>query len=92
MVYRDPSAVKAMFTQNDNGSFTVNFGGGNSIKIAHLTDSDIALWSSAGTNGLWLTVLEKAYRRVLIRTERFNKQKKSDIYEKFASFAHHRDS
>jgi hypothetical protein len=43
------------------------------------------MWSSAGTNGLWLTVLEKAYRRILIKTERPNQQKKSDIYDKFAS-------
>jgi hypothetical protein len=85
MVYRDPSAVKAMFTQNDNGSITVSFGDGHSIKIAHLTDADIAIWSSAGTNGLWLTVLEKAYRRILLRTQRPNRQDNSDIYEKFNS-------
>lgn len=52
MVYRDPAAVKAMFSQNDNGSITVSFGDGRSIRIAHLTDADIAIWSSAGTNGL----------------------------------------
>ena len=81
----NPSAVKAMFTQNDNGSITVSFGDGHSIKIAHVTDADIAIWSSAGTNGLWLTVLEKAYRRILLRTQRPNHQDNSDIYEKFNS-------
>ena len=85
MVYRDPSAVKAMFTQNDNGSITVSFGDGRSIKIVRLTDADIAMWSSAGTNGLWLTVLEKAYRRILLKTQRLNQQNKSDIYDKFSS-------
>lgn len=74
-----------MFTQNDNGSITVSFRDGRSIKIAHLTDADIAIWSSAGTNGLWLTVLEKAYRRLVLRTQPPNKAKKADIYEKFPS-------
>jgi len=70
MVYRNPAAVKNMFTQNPDGSTTVSFGNGKRIKITHITDSDIALFSSAGTNGLWFTILEKAYRRVLIATER----------------------
>lgn len=83
MVYRNPSAVKAMFAQNDNGSFTVSFGNGRSIKIAHITDADIAIWSSAGTNGLWFTVLEKAYRRILAATEDPDRQDRPSIYDKF---------
>ena len=81
MVYRNPSAVKALFTQNPDGSTTVNFGNGQSIKITHITDSDIALFSSAGTNGLWFTILEKAYRRVLVAKEHPDK----NIYEGFGS-------
>ena len=85
LVYRNPSAVKAMFAQNDDGSTTVSFGGGRKIKIVRLTDADIAIWSSAGTNGLWLTVLEKAYRRVLLRTKVPDQQEKSDIYDRFGN-------
>ena len=85
MVYRNPAAVKAMVTQNDNGTFTVTLGGGRIIKINSLTDADIALWSSAGTNGLWFTVLEKAYRRILLTSDPKMHQKVLDIYDKFSS-------
>ena len=81
LVYRNPSAVKSLFIQNPNGSTGVNFGDGHKIKITHITDSDIALFSSAGTNGLWFTVLEKAYRRVLAAKEHPDK----NIYEGFSS-------
>jgi hypothetical protein len=83
MVYRNPNAVKNMFTQNPDGSTTVSFGNGKSIKITHTTDSDIALFSSAGTNGLWFTILEKAYRRVLAAKEYPGK----NIYDGFGSSA-----
>jgi hypothetical protein len=85
MVYRNPAAVKTMFSQNDNGSTTVSFGSGQSIKITRLTDADIAIWSSAGTNGLWLTILEKAYRRMLEKISHPDSQDRRSIYEKFAS-------
>jgi len=85
MVYRDPSAVKAMFTQSADGPTTVTFGNGRSIKIVRLTDADIAIWSCAGTNGLWLTILEKAYRRVLVATEHPDTQDRPSIYDKFGS-------
>jgi Calpain family cysteine protease len=81
LVYRNPSAVKSLFTENPDGSTTVNMGSGQSVKITHITDSDIALFSSAGTNGLWLTILEKAYRRVLVTTEHPDKK----IYDGFSS-------
>ncbi len=82
MVYRNPAAVKAMFAQDDKGSFTVSFGDGRSIKITHLTDADIAMWSSAGTNGLWLTILEKAYRRILAAAEQPDRRARPSIYDK----------
>jgi len=56
MVHRDPSAVKRMFTQNSDGSITIRLGNGQNIKL-FVTDADMALWTSAGTNGLWLTAL-----------------------------------
>ena len=80
VLYRNPADIKAMFKQNKDRSFTVTFGNGQTVKIAHLTDSDIAMWSSAGTNGLWFTVLEKAYRRIQAQA-----QKKANVYEGFGS-------
>jgi len=85
MVYRNPSAVKAMFTQNENGSTTVSLGDGQAVRIVRLTDADIAIWSSAGANGLWLTILEKAYRRILTETEHPFRQDRASIYDKFTS-------
>ena len=93
MVHRDPDAVKAMFSQNDNGSITVHLGNGENIKI-FVTDADIALFTSAETNGLWLTALEKAYRKSLAKTLRSDEtstktlhldgEDRPNIYEKFS--------
>jgi hypothetical protein len=93
MVHRDPAAVKAMFSQNDNGSVTVHLGNGENIKF-FVTDADIALWTSAQTNGLWLTALEKAYRKSLAKTLKsdatttktlqLNGEVRPNIYEKFS--------
>ncbi len=85
MVYRNPADIKAMFKQNKDRSFVVTFGDGNVVKIAHLTDADIAMWSSAGTNGLWFTVLEKAYRKGLVQSKKQAGDTQANIYDKFAS-------
>jgi len=61
MVCRNPAAVKGMLTANLDGSATVAFGNGRRVNVAPLTDTEIAISSIAGTNGLWLTVLENAY-------------------------------
>lgn len=66
MVHRNPSAVKSMFTKNDDGSTGVKFGNGREVKVLHVTDADIAICSTAGNNGLWLTVLVKAFRNVKV--------------------------
>ena len=83
LVYRNPSAVKAMFSENGKGSTIVNFGDGQKLNIHNLTDVDIAMWSSAGKNGLWLTVLEKAYRRELVETKYPDPKLRPGIYDKF---------
>ena len=83
LVYRNPSAVKAMFAEKENGSTIINFGDGQKLNIHNLTDVDIALCSNAGTNGLWLTVLEKAYRRELVATKHPDPKLRPSIYDKF---------
>jgi hypothetical protein len=61
MLDRNPADVKAMFHPNRDGSTTVAFANGHSVKVPPLTDAEIAISSIAGTNGLWLTVLENAF-------------------------------
>jgi len=85
MVHRNPSAVKAMFTQNDDGSTTVAFGDGSRVKVARVTDADIVICSTAGTNGLWLTILEKAYRKNHLKTLHPIRRDRPDIYDRMAS-------
>ena len=85
IVYRNPADIRAMFKQNSDRSFVVTFGNGKSVKIAHLTDADIAMWSCAGTNGLWFTVLEKAYRKLLVQSKKQAGNKQASIYDKFSS-------
>jgi hypothetical protein len=85
LVYRNPAAVKAMFVDKGNGSTIVNFGNGHKLNIHNLTDVDVAMWSSAGTNGLWLTILEKAYRRELAATEHPDPKDRPGVYDQFGS-------
>lgn len=89
LVHCDPTFIKKMTTENGTGSFTVSFGGGHSIRLNHITDGDIGMWTSAGTNGLWLTVLEKAYRRALLHAKIPHKSqegtKAESIYDQFIS-------
>lgn len=64
-VHRDPEALKAMFrtAASESGGvlYTVTFGDGRAVTIPALTDAQRGLTSSAGPDGLWLTVLEQAY-------------------------------
>ena len=69
MVHRNPSAVKAMFSQGDDGSITVAFGDGRNVKVGRPTDAEIVICSTAGANGLWLAVLEKAFRQVCVEDQ-----------------------
>jgi hypothetical protein len=78
MVDRDPAAVKALFTPNSDGSTTVAFGKECSVKIAPLTDAEIGISSTAGTNGLWLTVLENAYGKIRGEAQATNQQDEPD--------------
>jgi len=78
MVYRNPSIVKGMFTQNNDGSTTLAFGNGRRVKVAPLTDAEIAISSTAGANGLWLTVLENAYGKIRMEAQNAGQQDKPD--------------
>jgi hypothetical protein len=72
MVERDAESVKRMIRPvegasggaSDGNGYTVSFGNGQSVTVPPLTDAEYALTSSAGDEGAWLPVLEKAYGTV----------------------------
>lgn len=53
--------IVRMIQTNSDGSYTVTFPGRPPVRVEAPTDVEIARGSTAGANGLWLTVLEKAY-------------------------------
>ena len=59
MLSRDPAQVKAMFKQNDDGTYEVKIGH-KFIRVAAPTDAEIALSSRNESTGLWSNVYEKA--------------------------------
>lgn len=53
--------------------FDVTFPGQAAIQVADPTDAELALYANAGANGIWITVLEKAYcQRLNDRWRTFN--------------------
>ena len=79
-IARDPSALVRMIQENrqDNKvvSYTVQFPGRlGTVTVSTPTDGEIARYSSAGSDGLWLVVMEKAY--AVARS----KQKTPDVHE-----------
>jgi hypothetical protein len=69
MAFRNPGDIKAMFRTNADGSAVVTFRDGQSAIVPPLTDGEILLSSSAGSNGLWLAVLENAYGRLRLQSQ-----------------------
>ncbi len=59
LLSRDPAQVRAMFKQNDDGTYEVKIGH-KFIRVAAPTDAEIALSSSNESTGLWSNVYEKA--------------------------------
>jgi hypothetical protein len=57
----DPNAIKNMIHDNQNGSYTVNFKGTKPVTVQAPTDAEIAAFGGSGKDGLWGSVMEKAY-------------------------------
>ncbi len=76
-VLRNPDAVRRMLRPRRDGSTDVFFTGRPPVNIPPLTDSEIALSSTTGDQGLWLNVLEKAFSRVTFGQSK--KQQRWDI-------------
>lgn len=61
MAYHTPQRIIEMIQKNDDGSFSVTFPRHKPISVAAPTDTEIACYSDAGDDGMWIHVLEKAY-------------------------------
>jgi hypothetical protein len=66
-VRQNPKAVQGMFKLMPNGGAWVDFPGGPRIMVHRLTDSEIALTSTAENQGVWLKLLEKGYGEACLR-------------------------
>jgi hypothetical protein len=79
MVHHRADEVCRMIETKDGGKhFTVHFGGApKPITIVAPTDAEIALNTTALENGLWLSVLEKAYCSRVNRKRPKDERKKS---------------
>jgi hypothetical protein len=61
LAYHTPQRVVDMITQNYDGSYAVTFPRHQPIAVPAPTDAEIACYSDAGEDGVWLHVCEKAY-------------------------------
>lgn len=62
-LHADPPVFRKMFQPHPDGSCDVHFYSGHTVRI-RLTDAEIALSSSAGEQGIWLNVVEKAFGEI----------------------------
>lgn len=58
---RDPKVVQQMIHPQPNGSIEVAFPAGPKIRVRRMSDTQLALTSTAENQGMWLNILEKAY-------------------------------
>lgn len=72
MAYHTPQRVIDMITVNLDGSYTVTFPRHKPILLAPPTDAEMACYSDAGEDGMWLHVIEKAY--AIYKKNRTHKQ------------------
>jgi hypothetical protein len=60
----NPAAIQRMIRENSNGTFTVSFPGRSPVTVARPTEAEIGLGATANSDGIWVTVMEKAYARL----------------------------
>jgi hypothetical protein len=61
LAFQAPQRLKSLIVENSDGSYSVTFPRHKTISVPPPTDCEIACYSDAGGDGLWLHVLEKAY-------------------------------
>lgn len=86
-IARDPAALTRMITENRKNrkvvSYTVKFHGKlGTVTVPPPADGEIARYSSAGADGLWLVVMEKAYARAR------SGDKRPDVQEEIGEGGH----
>lgn len=64
----NPGALVRLIRPNGDGTYTVAFPGKQAVRLRSPTDSELAAYSDA-TDGIWLSLLEKAYGVVRIKDE-----------------------
>ncbi len=72
MVFRMPGEVKEMIHGDQEHGYIVRFPRRQPVKITSPTDTELGLLSSAGSNGIWLAVLEKARGEVYRESSHMN--------------------
>ena len=86
VIERDPRSLVRMIEKNEQGkeviSYTVTFPGKlGAVTVDKPTDAQIARYSSAGGDGLWLTVMELAYAQARAGTKEPNPNVQEEIGE-----------
>ncbi|MBX9685197.1 MAG: hypothetical protein K2X27_00770 [Candidatus Obscuribacterales bacterium] len=66
MVSVNPEKVRQMIRLNQDGSYTVSFFGKEPVTVNGPTDGEIAAFADAYEDGLWLSVIEKAFAKLKI--------------------------
>lgn len=64
----NPGSLLRLIKSNSDGTYTVAFPGKQPVRLRAPTDSELAAYSDA-TDGIWLSLLEKAYAVVRIKDE-----------------------
>lgn len=61
---RDPEAVRQMIEKAGDDAYVVTFPAGQRVTVAGPNAAELQRFATAGANGFWVTILEKAYATV----------------------------
>ncbi|MFN8610702.1 MAG: C2 family cysteine protease [Vulcanimicrobiota bacterium] len=77
----DPNSVKQMIKDNKNGTYTVTFPGAKAVTVSAPTEVELLVHASAGANGMWATIIEKAFGQLKNDDSWFPKKEAMDKAE-----------
>lgn len=77
-IHADQAAFRKMFVPRNDGACDVRFFSGHVVHVPKLTDAEIALSSSAGEQGLWLNIIEKAFGEIKMQVRNANPKAHKD--------------
>lgn len=75
---QNPQAVHDMVKPNDNGTYTVTFPNGKTATVNGPTKQEIATYATSGQDGMWASVIEKAYGQIKNDEAWFKKDSPTD--------------